>query len=163
MRVLETTPNRLILEDRPVALAVILGLVILFLLFLALATFGESLWLGFALLFMAALFGGAMVIFVRRVIVLLDRDTGTISINTTSLLGRSEATHPLAQLSRASVETQISRSTSSNGGRSATSHTHRTVLHFGSEVVPLTMVHTAGDSADRMATAINGWLGRANN
>lgn len=160
MRILETSPRRLILEDRPVLLAVILGVVIVFLMFLAMATVWESFWLGFALVLMAALFGGAMVIFVRRVIVIFDRDAGSISIRTTSLLGRSETSHPLARLSRASVETSISRSTSSSGRRSTTSQTHRTVLHLDSETVPLTMAFSSGGGADRMATAINGWLGQ---
>lgn len=160
MRILETSPQRLSLEDRPWVLGVILVVVILFLLFLALATFGESLWLGFALVLMAALFGGAMVIFVRRVIVVFDREAGNILIRTASLLGQTETIHPLAQLSHASVETSVSRSTSSNGGRRTTSRTHRTVLHLGADTVPLTQVFTGGDGADRAATVINDWLGR---
>lgn len=158
MRILDTSPHRLTLEDRPWLLGIILTIAILFPLLLALATWRESLWLGFAMVLMAALFGVAFGVFVRRVTVIFDRDTATVAIRTKSVLGPSETTHPLAQLSRASVETSISRSTSSNGGRSTTSRTHRTVLHIGEEIVPLTLVYSGGDGAERMATAINDWL-----
>ena len=158
MNIREISPRRLTLEDRPWVLGIILAVVILFLLFLALATSGQSLWLTFAMLLMAALFGAAFVAFVRRVIVIFDRDTGAVVIRTKSVLGQSETTHPLAEISHASVETTISRSTSSNGRRSTTSQTHRTVLHIGAEVVPLTQVYSSGDGAERMAAAINDWL-----
>lgn len=158
MQIREISPRRLILEDRPWVLGIILAVVILFLLLLAIATAGENLWLGFALLLMTALFGAAFVAFVRLVIVVFERDAGVVVIRTKSLLGQSETTHPLAGLSHASVETTISRSTSSNGRRSTTSQTHRTVLHIGADVIPLTQVYSAGQGAERMATAINDWL-----
>ena len=158
MQIRETLPHCLTLEDRPWLLGIILAVVILFLLLLALATAGESLWLAFAMLLMAALFGAAFVAFVRRVIVILDRDAGAVVIRTKSVLGQSEATHPLAAISHASVETTVSRSTSSNGRRSTTSQTHRTVLHIGDKVVPLTEVYSSGDGAERIAGAINDWL-----
>lgn len=136
----------------------ILVIVILFLLFLALATWQESGWLAFATILMAAMFGGAFVIFVRRTIVIFDRDAGAVMIRSKSVLGQSESSHALAQISRASVETTISRSTSSSGGSQSSSQTHRTVLYLDEEVVALTEVYTAGDSAERMAKAINDWL-----
>lgn len=158
MQILEISPRRLTLEDRPWVLGIILAVVILFLLFLALATSGQSLWLTFAMLLMAALFGAAFVAFVRRVIVILDRDAGAVVIRSKGVLGQSEATHPLADISHASVETTVSRSTSSNGRRSTTSQTHRTVLHVGDKVVPLTEVYSSGDGAELIAGAINDWL-----
>ena len=158
MQVLETSRRRLTLEDRPVALAVVLTVVILFLLALIFATWGTSGWLTLGLTLATALFGAALVLFVRRVQVTFDRDAGTVLIRTASLLGQSETTHPLARLSRASVETMISHSTPSNGGRSTTSRTHRTVLHIGEDVVPLTLTYSAGDGAERIAAAINDWL-----
>lgn len=160
MRVLDSSPTRLTLEDRPMLLGIILAVVIVFLLFLAIATLGESLWVAFAVILMAALFAGAFVIFVRRVNVVLDRDTDTVVILTSSLLGKTETTHALGQVSRASVETSISRSTSSGGRRGTTSRTHRTVLHIGAETVPLTQIYSGGDGAERAATAINTWLGQ---
>jgi small-conductance mechanosensitive channel len=78
MQILEILPRRLTLEDRPWVLGIILAVVILFLLFLALATSGQSLWLTFAMLLMAALFGAAFVAFVRRVINLFINPTPAI-------------------------------------------------------------------------------------
>ncbi|MBL9054417.1 MAG: hypothetical protein JNN02_11875, partial [Tabrizicola sp.] len=127
-------------------------------LFLALATWQESGWLAFATILMAAMFGGAFVIFVRRTIVIFDRDAGAVVIRSKTLLGQTETSHALTRVSRASVETTISRSTSSGRGSRTSSETHRTVLYLGDEVVPLTEVYTAGDSAERMAKAINDWL-----
>ena len=160
MHILESSPRRLILEDRPWVLGIVLMLAILLPLFLALVTWRESLWLAFAMVLMAARFGMAFVIFVRRVIVIFDRDADAVLIRTVSLFGRSDATHALSRVSRASVETSINRSTSSGGRTSTTSRTHRTVLHIAEKIVPLTQVYSGGDGADRMAAAINDWLRR---
>lgn len=157
MRVLETSTQRLTLEDRPLVIGVILVAVILLLLALVLATLGESLFLTFGLGLMAAMFGGAFVIFVRRTTVIFDRIAGTVVIRTKSMLGPSETTHALASISRASVETSTNRSASDSGTRGKT---YRTVVHVDSEVVPLTQIYTGGDSAERMAKAINDWLGQ---
>lgn len=158
MRILESSPRRLILEDRPWALGIVLTLAILLPLLLALATWRESLWLAFAMGLVASLFGIAFVAFVRRVIVIFDRDAGAVVIRTASLMGQTESTHALPGISHAGVETSINRSTSSSGV--PTSRTHRTVLHVAGKVVPLTEVHSAGDGAERMAAAINTWLAK---
>lgn len=162
MRILESSPRRLILEDRPWALGIILTLAILLPLLLALATWRESPWLAFAMGLVASLFGIAFVAFVRRVIVIFDRDAGAVVIRTASLTGQTESTHALPGISHAGVETSINRSTSSSGSSSgvSTSRTHRTVLNVAGKVVPLTEVHSAGDGAERMAAAINTWLAK---
>lgn len=160
MRVLEISPQRLVLEDRPMVLGIILAVVIVLLAFLALVTARESGWIALALTLMAALFAGAFVLFVRKVTVIFDREVGVVVIASKSVMGQKESSRPLSDLARASVETSISRSTSSNGGRATTSRTHRTVLHFGDETVPLTLVFSGGDRADRAARAINDWLGQ---
>lgn len=158
MRIVETSPRRLVLEDRPWVLGIILTLAILFPLLLALTTWRDAPWLAFAMWLVAALFGVAFVAFVRRVIVIFDRDAGTVVIRTASLMGQSETTHALADISQADVETMISRSSGSSGGSGTISETHRTVLHVSGNVVPLTQAHTAGDSAKLMAATINLWL-----
>lgn len=160
MRILETTPQRLVVEDRPMVLGVILAVVIVFLAFLALVTASENLWIALALAVMAALFGGAFVLFVRKVTAIFDRDAKVVIIASKTMLGNTETSRPLSDLAGASVETSISRSTSSSGGRATTSRTHRTVLHFGDETVPLTLVFSGGDGAERAAKAINTWLGQ---
>lgn len=158
MRLVESSPRRLILEDRPVVLGIVLVLAILFPLLLALATWRDAPWLALAMGLVAAMFGGAFVAFVRRVNVIFDRDAGTVIIRTTSVFGRSESTHALADISEARVETVVNRSASSSGRQSSTSETHRTVLHLSDTVVPLTEVHSAGDGAKDAARVINDWL-----
>ncbi len=159
MRIVSSSPHRLILEDRPWVLGIILTLAILFPLLLALATWRDAPWLAFAMGLVATMFGAAFVAFVRRVIVIFDRDAGTVVIRSASLLGRSETTLALADITQAEVETVVNRSTGSSTSRSSgTSETHRTVLHAAGTVVPLSEVHTAGDSALLMAATINLWL-----
>jgi hypothetical protein len=158
MRIVEATQDRLTLDERPWVLGGILIAVILFMLFLALATFADAPWLGLGMALGAGLFGLCFVIFVRRVIVIFDRPAGAVVIRSASLLGQTETTLPLAGIRGAGVETRVSSSSSSSGGRS---QTHRTVLQFhdGAEPHPLTQIHSGGQGADRAAQAINIWLG----
>lgn len=160
MRIAETTPDRLTLESRPWALGIVLILAILIFLGIALATLGDAPWLAFGMGLGAALLGVMFVIFVRRVIVILDRSAGAVVIRTASLLGQDERSLRLADITEAAVETTISRSTSSSGAVSSVSHTHRPVLKTRTGDVPLTQVYSSGDGAARMAQAINAWLQR---
>ena len=139
MRITETSPIRLTLEDRPWLIGSILAVAIMFFLLLALAVWADAPWLGLAFVLGAALFGGAFVAFVRRVIVIFDRDAGAVVIRTASLLGQTEQTHPLAGITQASVETMVNRSApSSNSRLAANSETHRVVLQVKGQPVPLT-------------------------
>ncbi|MCX7288686.1 MAG: hypothetical protein NTW20_14330 [Rhodobacterales bacterium] len=159
MRIVEETPDRLTLEDRPWVLGTVLAIVILVMALIALLTVAENIWLGLGMALGAALFGAAFVAFVRRVIVIFDRRAGAVVIRTASLTGQTEATHPLADIRGAGVDTSISRSTSQGSGRSSVSTTHRTILHLPDGDVPLTEVYSGGDAAARMAEAVNRWLG----
>jgi hypothetical protein len=159
MRIAEETPDRLTLESRPWLLGSFLILVIMVMLFVAWVTFAVEPWLGIGMSLGACLFGVAFVAFVRRVIVIFDRAVGAVVIRTASLLGQSEKTLPLADIARVVVETSISRSTGSNGRRGSVSRTHRPVLETGSGPVPLTEVYSGGNGAERIAEAVNRWLG----
>lgn len=158
MRITETSPARLTLEDRPWLIGSILAIAILFFLLLAMAVWADAPWLGLAFLLGAALFGVAFVAFVRRVIVIFDRAAGAMLVRTASLLGQSEATYPLSDIQRAEVETTVNRSTSSDSRQRLTSETHRTVLQVAGQAVPLTQVSSSGDGAALAAKAINDWL-----
>lgn len=158
MRIVEDTPRRLTLEDRPWLIGSILAFVILFMTFLALVLGGENLWMGVGMGLGAALFGVAFVAFVRRVIVIFDRSAGAVVIRTASLLGMTEQTIALSQIVEANVETTINRSSSNGSKLASNSETHRTVLRTRGEPVPLTQVSSAGDAAARNAEAINRWL-----
>ena len=159
MRLVAETPDRLTLESRPWLLGAILITVIMLMLLVAWATFGTEPWLGVGMVLGAGLFGVAFVVFVRRTIVIFDRGAGAVVIRTASLLGQGEKTLPLADIGQVVVETSISRSTSSKGGRSTVSRTHRPVLETTGGPVPLTEIFSGGDGAARVAEAINRWLG----
>lgn len=158
MRIAETTPDRLTLESRPWVLGSALVVAMLVFLGLGLATFATEPWLGLGMGLGAALTAVLFVVFVRRVIVIFDRRAGGVVIRTASLLGQTERTLRLADVTGAGVETSISRSTSSSSFRDTVSHTHRPVLQTTTGDVPLTIIYSSGNGAAQMAEAINLWL-----
>jgi hypothetical protein len=155
MQIVEDTPDRLTMEDRPWVLGAGLAIAILLMVVIALQTVAENIWLGLGMTLVAALFGVAFVAFVRRVIVIFDRKAAAVVIRTKSLLGQTEATYALADVRGAGIDTSVNRSTSQGTG----STTHRTVLQMPAGDVPLTEVYSGGDNAARMAEAVNRWLG----
>ena len=159
MRIAEETPDRLTLESRPWVLGSFLTLVIIFMLFMAVTSFGDDPGLGLFMLLGAGLFGVAFVAFVRRVIVIFDRNAGAVVIRTASLLGQSEKTLPLSGVRKVVVETSVRRSSRSGSGRRRTSRTHRPVLETDAGPVPLTEVYSGGNGAEEVAEATNRWLG----
>lgn len=157
MKLIEETPARLVVEDRPWIIGTALTLGILLCLALAMGLYRGSGWLtlgfGLASLLLAVLF----VVFVRRVIVIFDRDAQALVIRTRSLTGDSETTLALADVTGAEVETSRSTSTSNDGSRSV-SVTHRPVLTTRTGPVPLTQVYSSGSGAETIAAAVNRWL-----
>jgi hypothetical protein len=171
MRILEQTPDRLVLELRPVALLILC--VGLFLLFFVLG-FGMRLFLpaiaglmgmpdmGLSALPRAPgmnLLGYASVIPLLVAVFLIktrrltfDRQTGQITIASRGLLGHREKTYPLADLQGANLA-------ASRSGNSGT--TCRAVLHFAGETgqVPVTPYSTSGPGPVQTVNAINQWLG----
>ena len=160
MKLLEDTETRLLIEDNPVVLGVILAIAIFLPLAIGLVMLASGSWFGLIALGIAVFLCIPFVVFLHRTRVILDRATGQVLIRTASLLGQNERTIPLAQVQGARVETSVSRSTCSNGGTPTVSETHRTVLQTTTGEVPLTDAYTAGDAAARMAQAINVWLAR---
>jgi hypothetical protein len=157
MKLIEETPARLVVEDRPWIIGTALTLGILLCFALAMGLYRGSGWLtlgfGLASLLLAVLF----VVFVRRVIVIFDRDAQALVIRTRSLTGDSEMTLALADVTGAEVETSRSTSTSNDGSRSV-SVTHRPVLTTRTGPVPLTQVYSSGSGAETIAAAVNRWL-----
>jgi len=154
MKITTDTPDLLIVENRPVLLA--LGLTLFILVFVAigvgLAMAGE--WWG--ILF--ALGGGGIGFlafwgFVRRVQVVFHRPEAYVEFRRRNLFGGSKVRHGLAEIDRAEVE----ESHSSESGP-----TYRVVLvaQRGQSAGrhPLTLAYSSGSSHHRVAEAINGWL-----
>jgi hypothetical protein len=157
MRIRLETPQSLVLEDKPWLLGIVLSVVILGMLFFAFVSGRESLAAGFGLVFGAAIFGGAFVVFVRQTIVIFDREAAAVVIRSRGVLGQSERTLALADIAGAAVETQVSRSGSRNGRRSVPSHRPVLLLHQGG-AVPLRSVYVSGGAAQTAADAVNQWL-----
>lgn len=159
MKILEHTPDRLVIEENPVLLGCILAIAILIPAAIGLAMLASGGLDGFWMLGVAAFFGIPFVVFLRRVRVIFDRSAGTVIIRTASLLGQSEAHAALADIRKIEVETSISQS-DSQGRQNSVSYTHRAVLHLPDRVVPLTEVYSGGNGAELTAETIRLWLGR---
>ncbi|MFO1202628.1 MAG: hypothetical protein U1E58_08320 [Tabrizicola sp.] len=171
MKVVETGPDRLVLEIRPVALMVMC--VGLFLMFFGLG-FGMNLLLPGLMRLMGMpdlglsplphatgmnILGYASAIPLLVAVFLLktrrltfDRRSGQVTIATRGMLGRGEASYPLAELQGA----RLAASRSSDSGT-----TYRAVLQFSGATgdVPVTPYSTSGPGPSRTVDAINGWLG----
>lgn len=154
MKLVTDTPDLLIVEDRPILLA--LGLIVFILAFvgagLAITLAGE--WWG--LLF--ALFGGGMGFvafwaFVRRVQLVLHRPEGYAELRRRNLFGGTRVRHLLTEIDRAEIE----ESRSSDSGT-----TYRVVLVIPAGQSagrhPVTLAYSSGRGHHRAAEAINAWL-----
>ncbi len=108
MRIVQNTPDRLVIEDKPIILSAVLGLFILLLLGIALLTFSAEPWVALGALVGAVLLGGCLAVFVRRVFVAFDRSVGAVVIRTATLLGQTEQQLHLTDLAGAEVETTTS-------------------------------------------------------
>jgi len=156
MQVLENSHDRLVVEDRPVLLGCLLAIAILVPTGVGLAMLTAGNLAGLWLLLGAAFLAIPFVVFLRRVRVIFDRGTGSVTLRSASLLGESEQRLSLADIRKVGVETSVSRQTTPGG---SVSRTHRAVLYLADSTVPLTEVYSGGDGAARIAEVITLWLG----
>jgi hypothetical protein len=150
MKIKENTPDRLVIEDRPILLAVLLSLFILIVAAGAVALAMDGRWAkaGLVAVFLPIV-GAVLVIFVRRIILFLDRSADVALLRAVTLRGQTETRWPLDSVTGAVVQT------SSDGDGPA----HRPALTLADgTTAPLTPVYTSGGGAARATTAINGWL-----
>ena len=148
MKVTRNTPARLIIEDRPMLISIMLGLFFLGTLTGALFSWaaGEMFVALFFTAFTAfiALF---IFVFVRRVQVIFDRLTDTITFRARNFRNYSETVYPLHELSHAEKHGY---------------DTARCVLIFDKGMSagehPLTAYSTSGPAPQRVTDAINAWL-----
>lgn len=157
MKVTRNTPDQLIVADNPWLIGVMLIFFILIFVGAGMAVMlqGEMLGLIFAL-------GGgggglaAFGAFVRRVQVILDRPSDSITIRVRSLLGFSEVRHKLSDLSEVILES----TTSSKG---STLYRPTMVLNKGMSAGTHPIVNTYANTggAAHIVKAVNGWLDAA--
>jgi hypothetical protein len=167
MRIVEQSPDRLVIDIRPVGLMILcLGLFLLFLflgfgtgqivsLFTGLTGFPNGSAIpapsGFGLIGYASVIPLSVAIFALKARRLtFDRMAGTLTIATRGVLGRGETRYPLADFRGASV----AQSRSGNNGT-----TYTAVLHFADQMVKVTPYGTSSSGPSRTATAINAWFG----
>lgn len=154
MKVTTDTPDLLIVEDRPVVLALALSLFILIFAGIGFSVTMSGNWWG---IFLALVGGGlgfaAFWAFVRRVQVVFHRPEAYVEIRRRNIFGGAQVRHALAEVSRAEVE----ESPSSDSGP-----TYRVVLEIdrgqSAGRHPVTLAYSSGSGHHRAAEAINGWL-----
>ena len=103
----------------------------------------------------------ALVVFVRRTTVTFDRQSGQITRLVKSLRRATTTQWPLGSVSKADIETRLSRN-SGKRGKGRVTPMHRPVLHWtdGSPATPMIEVYVNGDGAGQTAAAINTWIAR---
>ena len=171
VKVIEDTPDRLVIELRPTGLLVLC--VGMFALFFVLG-FGMNSFLplvigmlglpgtetldnlpqvpGMTFLGIASFVPLTVaILFLRTRRLDFNRTTGTLVVNSRQLIGQGERTYPLSTVAGAVLLTNRAQD-----GRVA----HRAALKFvGSQgIVPMTPYYTAGNGPERTVHAVNAWL-----
>ena len=153
MKITRNLPEQLILDHTPWLFSLLFG-GMAFLFFgigLALMMSGEF----FGLIFALAGGGiGGLVFFMiaRRVQLILDAQSGQITLRRRTLLGYSEETHALADLREALLE----ETTTSKGGRTYRPSLYLTGMSEG--IHPVLKVYTNTGGPRQAVNAINTWL-----
>ncbi len=160
MKVTTNTPALLIVEDRPVVIAVALIVFTLAFVGFGLFVLAEGEWLGALFLVLGGGMGIAcFAIFVRRVQVVFHRVDAAdaagayVELRRRTVFGASKVRHPLSEVSHAELES----SRSSDGP-----DTHRVVLVISEGQSagrhPITFAYSSGSGHQRCKEAINDWL-----
>ncbi len=152
MKVTRDTPDQLILEDVPVVLGI--GLFLFLMAFVLpgglLMVFGEWVIGLFFVVFGGGLALLAIVAFVQRRQVILDRASGTLTIRSANILNRDQQVHPLSEVSGAEVRVRP-------GSQSVFA---AIVIPDGEArgVYPLGATSARGSDPAMMAQRVNRWL-----
>ncbi|MEC7764461.1 MAG: hypothetical protein VX874_21335 [Pseudomonadota bacterium] len=154
MKVITNTPDLLIVEDRPVLIAIMLILFTLTFMVAGVMMVAQGIWWG---LFFAG-FGGGMgllffTVFVRRVQVVFHRPERYVEIRRKNVFRSGKVRYDLREISRAIVES----SRSSEGGS-----TYRVTLVIdegeSAGLHPVTLAYSSGPAHAQTAQKINDWL-----
>lgn len=147
-------PGTLVLESRPLGMALAIVMVVFWLAVVGLFILTAGKGLGDMLLIAGpALIGGVMFwAFFRRSQVWLDAATGQVAVRERSVTGYAETLVPLDDLKEAIVQ---------SGSGSDDGPTGRAALRCGgrtNRIIPLTLYYTSGEGPGRAARTINDWL-----
>lgn len=153
MKIITNTPDQLILENRPLWLAIfVTGFALLFVA-IGLAILGPEPATGVAFVLGGLFFGVVFnMAFIRRTQLILDAPRTRVELRRRSWFGYKRWTWDLKYLERAVLETS----------RSGDTDTHRAalIINGGMDegVHPITLVYSSGRGAQRAKDAINNWL-----
>ena len=154
MKLVSSSPDRLVLRARPVLIGI--GVACAMLLFAAiwLAKFFSDDYsdlLALALLF--GLFGLVFIFFVRQEVAVFDRPSNTLTLRSIGVLGAREQFRPLDEVTKAVLET------SANDGDSKAGPSYGAVLNFTfGPPLPLSAIFRSGSDAKTAVQQINTWL-----
>ena len=154
MKLVSSSPDRLVLRARPVIMGIGLAAVMLLFAAIWLAKYlsdDHSDLTALALLF--ALFGLAFIVFVRQEVAVFDRPSNTLTLRSVGVFGAREQFRPLAEVTKAVLETARDDSDSKGG------YCQRAVRNFTSgPPLPLSAIFRAGSDAKTAVQQINTWL-----
>ncbi|ASM73507.1 MULTISPECIES: hypothetical protein [Roseobacteraceae] len=154
MKVLHDTPDRLILDETPWLIALLLAGFILVFVGSGLFIMSENLLFGLAF----AVFGGGigavvMAMLIERLQIIFDRHAGTVTIRRKSMRRYTQVSHNLDNVSHAELETTIG----SKGDKLS-----RPVLVITKGMSegrhPLITAYSNLSGPPKIVAAINGWL-----
>jgi hypothetical protein len=152
MKVVHQSETLLVLEDRPWLIGILMIVMALSFAFGAMELIGSGEVLGGALMGLLGvgvpLLLGAL--FVQRVRLSLDRQTGLVTRTRRSVLGLTSETYPLDRLKTARVDASVD----SDG----TTYRMELCLVDPPETVPFTTYYTSGKRPQRVAEAVKAWL-----
>lgn len=156
MKILTDTPDRLVIEHRPILLAAALVAMTLLLLYASMAAFaeGDPGKAVFVLVVTALLMVPSFWFAVERVQVTFDRTAQTLTLRKRRLNGERFETHPLGDVTRAMLQTRK--------GDHDTADCHRVALVLGADRLEnrhgLTRSYRSGPQAEKVVQRINAWL-----
>lgn len=151
MKITRDTPSQLIVENRPIFIAAILLLMALVFLSLTIGLLWMGEIIGLAFLLGVLLSGACLYIFSRRVQLIFNADSATLTVQRKNMRNASVVVHPLNEVKRAILE----QTTSDN------STLYRVTLEMTGQSAgmhPITTGYSNVGQHRAVADAINRWL-----
>lgn len=155
MKIIQNTPDLLIVESRPWLIAV--AMILFTLLFCAIGLFvlSQGIWSGLIFIFVGGGMGTVMLfVFARRVQAVFHRPENWMELRRANTLGKRTVRHPLHEIAHAIVETTHNREGNAMMGRVSL------VIETGQSagIHPLTAYYSNASKHDQIAGEINAWL-----
>ena len=159
MKIMTDTPERLVLEHRPLLLALLLVMLTLMLIYATMAAYaeGDTGKAFFTLAVTVVLMVPSFWFGIERVQVIFDRREKTCTVRKRRLSGDLFETHPLDTVTRAMLQT--------HKGNRDDPDSHRVALVLGADRLEnrhgLTHSYRSGPRAQKVVQRINAWLDSA--